>query len=215
MHRLVRSVFALPALILALTACGQAPPAAQAPTAAPTEAPATVAPTAAPAATEAPTPTTAPTATAAPTTVPTASDSLVGTVTLVPATPRATQPVPTASAPTAAAVATTPAQGAVPQTPAVQQAIADLAARLSIDPATISVLRVEEVEWPDGSLGCPREDMSYTQALVNGVFIQLEAGGQHYNYHGRTGDEPFLCTSKDEVLPEDLPPELRGGGADM
>jgi hypothetical protein len=104
--------------------------------------------------------------------------------------------------------------GGAPPTPQLQQAIADLAARLSIEPAAIGVLRVEELDWPDGSLGCPRDDMSYTQALVNGVFIQLEAGGQRYNYHGRSGDEPFLCTSKDEVLPEDLPPELRGGGAD-
>lgn len=95
--------------------------------------------------------------------------------------------------------------------PMVAQAIADLAARLDIAPDVIDVIRVEEVEWPDGSLGCPQPDMRYPQVLVNGSFIQLQVGDQTYHYHSGGSRPPFLCTSKDEVLPEDLPPELRGG----
>lgn len=94
--------------------------------------------------------------------------------------------------------------------PIVQQAMADLAERLGVDPAEITVVRVEEVDWPDGSLGCPQPGMLYTQALVNGSFIQLQVDNQTYNYHSGGARPPLLCTSKDEVLPEDLPDSLRG-----
>ncbi len=92
--------------------------------------------------------------------------------------------------------------------PPVQQATADLAQRLDVDPDAIEILRVEEVTWPDGGVGCPEPGMAYTQALVPGQFIQLEVDGVTYNYHSGGARAPFLCTSKDEVLPEDL----TGGG---
>ena len=97
-----------------------------------------------------------------------------------------------------------------PITPDTQFAVADLAQRLGVDPNTIAVVRVEEVDWPDGSLGCPQPDMRYPQVLVNGVFIELSVDGQFYHYHGGGGRRPSLCVSKREVLPEDLPGELRG-----
>ncbi len=84
------------------------------------------------------------------------------------------------------------------------QAIEDLATRLKLDKAEIEVVRMEEVDWPDGSLGCPEPGMRYKQVVVNGTFIQLRAGGQLYNYHSGNTRLPFLCTSKDEVIPEDL-----------
>lgn len=212
----------LPALMMALAACGSSsalpPQAATAPAA--TASPLPVAETTAiAAATASPLPTAAAqaaqaTATASPVTAAAPTATLPALV-LATASTRPTavaQLTATPVAPAAQAPAATSAPVAGASSPHVQQAVADLAARLSVDPGTISVLRAEEVEWPDGSLGCPRDDMSYTQALVNGVFVQLAAGGQSYNYHGRSGDEPFLCSSPDEVLPEDLPPELRGGG---
>lgn len=75
----------------------------------------------------------------------------------------------------------------------VKLAIADLAARLDIDPAAIEVLIDEEVTWNDGSLGCPAPDMAYTQALVDGYRIVLLADGERYRYHGSLQAEPFLC----------------------
>ena len=98
----------------------------------------------------------------------------------------------------------------LPITPDVRLAKADLAQRLQIEPDRIEVVRVEEVDWPDGSLGCPQQDMLYKQVLVNGVFIQLIVKGVTYNYHGGGGRDPFLCISKNEKLPDDLPPEMRG-----
>jgi hypothetical protein len=87
-----------------------------------------------------------------------------------------------------------------------KQAIADLATRLNIDENQIDLVRMEEVDWPDGSLGCPQPGMRYKQVVINGVFVQLQVGNQLYNYHGAATQPPFLCTSKDEVLPEDLLP---------
>lgn len=89
----------------------------------------------------------------------------------------------------------TPAQGPV------EQAKADLAARLGVQPGEVRLVSSEEVTWPDGSLGCPQPGMRYTQALVNGSRIVLEAGGKRYHYHsgGRRG--PFLCTNPQPPVP--------------
>ena len=96
--------------------------------------------------------------------------------------------------------------------PPVQQATADLAERLDVAPDAIGVVRVEEVTWPNGGMGCPEPDMTYTQALVPGQFIQLEVDGQRYNYHSGGSRTPFLCTSQDELLPEDLPGGVGNSG---
>lgn len=87
----------------------------------------------------------------------------------------------------------------------VADAIADLSSRLGISGSDIKVARSERVVWRDGSLGCPRPGMRYTQALVQGSFIQLVAGQTAYNYHGGKNGRPRLCQSPAEVLPEDLP----------
>jgi len=92
----------------------------------------------------------------------------------------------------------------VPPPRVAQLAIDDLARRLGIKPEEIKVVRVEEVDWPDGSLGCPQPGMRYKQMLVNGTFIQLKVGDNVYNFHGGGGRRPFLCKSKNEVLPENL-----------
>lgn len=80
----------------------------------------------------------------------------------------------------------------------VLQAMQDLAQRLNIDIARIDLVEMEEVVWPDGSLGCPQPGMSYTQALVDGMRIRLSVDGQIYNYHSGGGRPPFLC---EQALP--------------
>jgi hypothetical protein len=72
-------------------------------------------------------------------------------------------------------------------------AINDLAKRLNVEAAEISVVSAEEVTWPDGSIGCPEPGMVYTQALVPGSLIVLEAGGKRYEYHGAAGKPLFYC----------------------
>ncbi|WBQ08158.1 hypothetical protein [Kribbella sp. CA-293567] len=82
-----------------------------------------------------------------------------------------------------------------PESEVVAQARADLANRLGIEPAQVTVVSSAEITWPDGSLGCPKPGMSYTQALIEGTQTVLEAGGTRYAYHSGGGRQPFLCTS--------------------
>ncbi|CAN5742672.1 hypothetical protein BH23ACT5_BH23ACT5_16370 [soil metagenome] len=77
----------------------------------------------------------------------------------------------------------------------VDEATADLTARLSVDSATIEVLRAESVTWPDGSLGCPQPNEFYTQALVEGYRVILDHDGRVYLYHAGADAVPFLCPS--------------------
>ena len=78
---------------------------------------------------------------------------------------------------------------------AINLAKADLMNTLGVEFSAIALVSYEEVTWNDGSLGCPQPDMMYTQALIDGYLIQLEVEGQVYNYHGATGEDPFLCTN--------------------
>ncbi len=75
--------------------------------------------------------------------------------------------------------------------PLVTDAVDDLAGRLDISPDAVTVVEALAVTWPDGSLGCPEPGMMYTQVLVDGTFVLLEADGQRYEYHG--GNPLFLC----------------------
>ncbi|MGW6200017.1 hypothetical protein ACWF0M_28005 [Kribbella sp. NPDC055110] len=75
----------------------------------------------------------------------------------------------------------------------VDQAKTDLAKRLGVEAAQVTVVSSEDVTWPDGSLGCPEPGMYYTQALVPGNRTVLEAGGKQYSYHSGGHRAPFLC----------------------
>ncbi|WP_418605475.1 hypothetical protein [Georgenia sp. SUBG003] len=49
--------------------------------------------------------------------------------------------------------------------------------------------------WNDGSLGCPEPGTVYTQALVDGYHVVLEAGGERYDYRVGGAADVRLCTS--------------------
>jgi len=89
--------------------------------------------------------------------------------------------------------------------PLIDVAIADLAQRLAIDPAAISVAQAMTVVWPDRSLGCPRPGMQYPQVPHDGFLIRLQAQGRTFAYHGGGARPPFLCDSPDRRGP----PEAR------
>ena len=79
----------------------------------------------------------------------------------------------------------------------VDQAVVDLATRLSVSETDIALISMEEVTWSDSSLGCPKPGELYTQALVDGHRIVLGHVEKVYVYHsGETGD-PFLCPNPD------------------
>jgi len=75
----------------------------------------------------------------------------------------------------------------------IAHARADLAERLGLDPAEISVARSGPVTWRSGALGCPKPDMNYTMALVPGFQVVLQAGEATYHYHAASGLPPFYC----------------------
>lgn len=87
-------------------------------------------------------------------------------------------------------------------------AIDDLAQHLGVPAEQVQVVSVEEVVWPDASLGCPASGMMYAQVVTDGMKVVLEVDGQTYAYHGKTPDGLFLC-GPDGPLAEELAPETR------
>lgn len=79
-----------------------------------------------------------------------------------------------------------------PNTQLTQQVMANLSEQKGIDISQIEVVSVEAVTWPDGSLGCPEPGMMYTQVLIEGAKIVLQAGDQQFEYH-TGGDHFVLC----------------------
>jgi hypothetical protein len=75
----------------------------------------------------------------------------------------------------------------------VERALQDAARRTQLDAAQLRVTLSEAVTWPDGALGCPEPGRQYTQVLVSGFRIRIQAGGRTLDYHASLRGEPFLC----------------------
>ncbi len=75
----------------------------------------------------------------------------------------------------------------------VSGAIADLAARSGIAADAITVSEARTVTWGSSAVGCPKEGMSYTQAIVPGVLVTLKTEGVLYRYHGRLTTKLVYC----------------------
>jgi hypothetical protein len=80
-------------------------------------------------------------------------------------------------------------------------AIADAAERTGVAESDIEVEELSMVTWPDGAIGCPEPDLMYTQALVEGYRIVLDADGTQLHYHGVIGEDPFFCEDPQEPVP--------------
>ncbi len=66
---------------------------------------------------------------------------------------------------------------------ALEAALEDLAARLSLDKDAIEILSVEKRIWNDASLGCPEPGKMYAQVMTPGFVIRLKAEDETYEYH--------------------------------
>ncbi len=71
----------------------------------------------------------------------------------------------------------------------------DLARRALVKPETITVVSATQQEWPDGSLGCPKPGEVYTQMIVPGFRVVLEAGGEKYAYHSDASGKFIVCAN--------------------
>lgn len=75
----------------------------------------------------------------------------------------------------------------------IRVALADAMRHTGIDAAELRVTTAETVTWSDGSLGCPQPGMIYTQALVPGYRIRIDAAGDTLDYHAGQRGSPRLC----------------------
>jgi hypothetical protein len=88
---------------------------------------------------------------------------------------------------------------------------ADLAQRLGVPEEEIVVRSIEEVEWRDGSLGCPEPGVSYIQVITPGFLVVLEVDGVEYEYHTDTRGSLVLCEEATVDDPRTVPGEIEPG----
>jgi hypothetical protein len=93
-----------------------------------------------------------------------------------------------------------PVQAKVPQ--GILEPILDKAAELAeVAREQLVMVRAEPAVWNDGSLGCPEPGMQYTQALVNGYWVIIEADGKKYDFRVGSGGSFRLCPPGQGQLP--------------
>lgn len=107
------------------------------------------------------------------------------------------------TAPTAAEPTSSPAKSPLPTAPAGQgpvvtasvlrQITLDVARRTGVAAADLRVLRQERRTFSDGALGCPEPGKVYTQALVEGARVIVEAGGERFDYRISDRGDVRLC----------------------
>jgi hypothetical protein len=67
------------------------------------------------------------------------------------------------------------------------------ASEAGVDADAVDIVVAEQVTWSDGSIGCPEPGMMYTQALVPGYRVVLEADGQQLNFHATESGDFRFC----------------------
>ena len=75
----------------------------------------------------------------------------------------------------------------------LQAVLADASSRSGMETRSLKIAVVEHVTWLDGSLGCPEPDVMYTQSLVPGYRVRIEAAGEALDYHAAAGGALLLC----------------------
>jgi hypothetical protein len=83
-------------------------------------------------------------------------------------------------------------KGKVPQG-ILDPILKEAAALANVARKQLVIVRAEPVIWNDGSLGCPEPGMMYTQALVNGYWVVIDAAGQTYDFRVGRGGSFRLC----------------------
>ena len=79
--------------------------------------------------------------------------------------------------------------------------VQDLAKRLGIDAARISLVKAAEMLWPTSALGCPRPGVFYPTGRVPGFQIWLEVEGTEYIYNTDLNGKVILCPELNPHIP--------------
>ena len=74
-----------------------------------------------------------------------------------------------------------------------QAALADASRLTGVARGKLEVIEARAVNWQNGSIGCPEEGMAYTDALVPGYRVQIQAGERRLDYHASSRGGPVLC----------------------
>jgi hypothetical protein len=69
----------------------------------------------------------------------------------------------------------------------------DASVRLGVPVDELQVTSLESWEWPDASLGCPKEGEFYAQVITPGYLIVVSGAGQQLEYHTDTEGRFVLC----------------------
>ncbi len=80
--------------------------------------------------------------------------------------------------------------------PVVKLAKEDLANRKGIDKDKIVVVEIEQVDWPDASLGCPEPGKMYAQVITPGYRILLSYKKEKYKYHSDKENRVVYCDNR-------------------
>jgi hypothetical protein len=75
----------------------------------------------------------------------------------------------------------------------VHLVIANAAERAGVDASQVTVVSIEAVTWPDGSLGCPQPGMMYIQMIIPGYRIVVDVAGAQQEYHTGSSQTIVLC----------------------
>jgi hypothetical protein len=79
---------------------------------------------------------------------------------------------------------------------AVDAAMRDAAGRLNLaqtGAGDIHVQQVEDRQWPDSSLGCPRQGVMYSQVVTPGYLVVIAAAGKQLEYHADSRGGIVFC----------------------
>ncbi|MFW6068131.1 MAG: hypothetical protein ACOC9E_00970 [Chloroflexota bacterium] len=68
-----------------------------------------------------------------------------------------------------------------------------LANDLGIDVDNVKIVSVQQVEWNDSSLGCPRPGQNYLMVITPGYRIVLEANGEQFEFHSDMQGNMVQC----------------------
>ena len=77
---------------------------------------------------------------------------------------------------------------------AVRRAVvADAARRFKVSESAVVLARAEQLNWSDGSLGCPQPGQMYTQALVPGFRVVARTTEGEFLYHTDSNGQVLIC----------------------
>lgn len=86
--------------------------------------------------------------------------------------------------------------------------VADAAKRFNVAESAVVLARAEQLNWSDGSLGCPEPGRMYTQMLVAGFRVVAVTSAGELTYHTDSHGNVVSCraSARAQALPPRSPP---------